>query len=104
VDVSGVLFNQFQFKTVVEFKRLILQEKQRFIRGFISHLLTYALARELGPADSLALDNMTAKAVAGEDQMRAVLRNIAMSDPFLHKNTQAPAPAGESRAGSHRPE
>jgi hypothetical protein len=104
VDVSGVLFNQFKFKTVVEFKRLILQEKQRFIRGFISHLLTYALARELGPADSLALDNMTAKAVAGEDQMRAVLRNIAMSDPFLHKNTQAPAPAGESRAGSHRPE
>ncbi|HAG55732.1 MAG TPA: hypothetical protein DCL17_04935, partial [Dehalococcoidia bacterium] len=84
VDVSGVLFNQHKFKTVVEFKRLILQEKQRFIRGFVSHLLTYALGRELGPADSLALDDITAKAKAGRDQMRVVLRNIAMSEPFLH--------------------
>ena len=104
VDVSGVLFNQHKFKTVLEFKRLILQEKQRFIRGFVSHLLTYALGRELGPADSLALDDITAKAKAGKDQMRVVLRNIAMSEPFLHKNTRGPTPAGKNRAGSHRPE
>lgn len=103
VDVSGVLFNQHKFKTVVEFKRLILQEKQRFIRGFVSHLLTYALGRKLGPADSLALDDITAKAMAGKDQMRVVLRNIAMSEPFLHKNLRAPTSAGESGAGSHRP-
>jgi hypothetical protein len=87
---------------MVEFKRLILQEKHRFIRGFISHLLTYALGRELGLADSLALDDMTAKAVAGEDQMRAVLKSIAMSEPFLYKNTHAPAPAGENGTGSRR--
>jgi hypothetical protein len=86
VDVSGVLFKQHEFKTVVEFKQLILKEKQRFIRGFVSHLLSYALGRELGPADSPALDEMTATAMAGKDQMRAVLKSIAMSDPFLHKN------------------
>ena len=91
VDVSGVLFNQHEFKTLVEFKELILKEKQRFIRGFIAHLLSYALGRELGAADSPALDDMTAEAVAGRDQMRAVLKNIAMSEPFLHKNTRAPA-------------
>jgi hypothetical protein len=90
VDVSGVLFNQHRFDTVVEFKRLILQEKQRFIRGFVSHLLSYALGRELGPADAPALDDMTTKAMAGKDQMRAVLKNVAMSEPFLHKNTQNP--------------
>jgi hypothetical protein len=103
VDVSGVLFNQYEFKTVVEFKRLILQEKQRFIRGFASHLLTYALGRELGPADSPALDDMTARAMAGEDQMRGVLKSVAMSEPFLHKNTQGPPRAEKNRAGSHRP-
>ena len=89
VDVSGVLFNQHEFETVVEFKRLIIQEKQRFIRGFVSHLLSYALGRELGPADSPALDEMTTKAKAGEDQMRAVLKSVAMSEPFLHKNMQS---------------
>jgi hypothetical protein len=91
VDVSGVLFNQHEFKTVVEFKRLLLKEKHRFVRGFISHLLSYALGRELGPADSPALDEMTAKAIAGQDQMRAVLKSVAMSQPFLHKNLQGPA-------------
>jgi hypothetical protein len=85
VDVSGVLFNQHEFKTVFEFKRLILQEKQRFIRGFVSHLLSYALARELGPADSPALDEIASRVTDGKDQMRTVLKNVAMSEPFLHK-------------------
>ena len=90
VDVSGVLFNQHEFNTVVEFKRLLLQEKSRFIRGFVSHLLSYALGRELGPADSPALDDMTAQAMAGKDQMRTVLKSVAMSAPFLHKNMRGP--------------
>ena len=85
VDVSGVLFNQYEFKTFPEFKEIIIKEKDRFVRGFISHLLSYALSRELGPADSPALDEMTDRVMAGEDSMRAVLKSIAMSDPFLQK-------------------
>jgi hypothetical protein len=87
VDVSGVLFNQHEFKTLVEFKQLILKEKPRFIRGFIAHLLSYALGRELGPADSPTLDELADRALAGQDQLRVVLKSIAMSEPFLHKNT-----------------
>ena len=86
VDVSGVLFNQYEFKTFPEFKAILIKEKDRFVRGFISHLLSYALSRELDPADSPALDEMTDKAMAGEDSMRDVLKSIAMSDPFLQKN------------------
>ena len=88
VDASGILFNQFEFNSVAEFKRLLLQEKGRFIRGFVSHLLSYALGRQLGPADSPALDEMTAKAMAGEDTLRAVLKSVAQSKPFLHQNMQ----------------
>ncbi|MFL2478950.1 MAG: hypothetical protein ACJ0K4_05300 [Verrucomicrobiales bacterium] len=40
----------------------------------------------MGPADSPALDEMTARAMAGEDNMRSVLKRIAMSEPFLMKN------------------
>ena len=101
VDVSGVLFNQHEFKTLVEFKQLILKEKHRFLRGFISHLLSYALGRDLGPADSPALDDMTAQAMKGQDQMRAVLKSIAMSEPFLHKNTLVPA-VPEKKAHSEK--
>jgi hypothetical protein len=100
VDPSGVLFNQHKFDSLVEFKRLIIQEKHRFIRGFVSHLLSYALGRELGPADSPALDDMTATAMAGQDQMRAVLKSVAMSAPFLHKNT--PGSAGPDEKPNHQ--
>lgn len=90
VDVSGVLFDHDEFQTIVEFKQLILKERRRFFRGFIAHLLSYALGRELGTADSPALDHMTAQAMAGQDHLRAVLKRVAMSEPFLHKSTRAP--------------
>jgi hypothetical protein len=98
VDAEGVLFNQYKFKTPVDFKRLILQEKHRFIRGFASHVLSYALGRELVPADSLALDDFTARALNGEDQMRTFLKNIAMSAPFLHKTI--PPSAGQKTSSN----
>ena len=85
VDVSGVLFNQHSFKTVEEFKSLILKDKSRFLRAFSSHLLSYALGRKLGPADALALDEITASAAQGDDSLRSILKKIAMSEPFLHK-------------------
>lgn len=89
VDVSGILFNQHEFTTLTDFKQLLLQEKHRFVRGFVAHLLSYALGRELGPADSPALDDMTAQAVNGNDSLRTVMKRVAMSEPFLHKNIQA---------------
>ncbi|MEE2642570.1 MAG: DUF1592 domain-containing protein [Planctomycetota bacterium] len=85
VDVSGELFRQYGFETFPQFKKIILQQKQRFIRAFAAHLLSYALGRELSPADSPALDVITAKAMAGEDSLRTLMKNIALSDPFLHK-------------------
>ena len=87
VDVSNVLFNQHKFADFNEFKKLIVEQKPRFTRGFIAHLLAYALCRELGPADTPALEAMTAQAVAGKDNLRAVLKAIALSEPFHHKNT-----------------
>jgi mono/diheme cytochrome c family protein len=88
VDGSGNLFNQHDFSTVLEFKQSILKERRRFIRGFAAHLLSFALGRELGPADSLALDDIADRAMAGEDSLRTILKRVAMSEPFQHKNTR----------------
>ena len=38
VDVSGRLFHQHDFNTLVEFKALLVQERHRFIRAFAAHL------------------------------------------------------------------
>lgn len=88
VDATGVLFGKHKFETVADFKQGILKEKHRFVRGFAAYLLSYALGRAVGPADSPALDEITAKALAGNDGMRAVLKSVAMSEPFLHKNLE----------------
>lgn len=90
VDASGTLFNRYEFDSVTEFKRLIVQEKPRFIRAFLAHLLSYALGRELGPADSPSLDEMTRQAMDDSDSMRTLLKRIAMSESFLHKNPTSP--------------
>lgn len=92
VDVSGVMFNQYPFNSLVEFKRLLVQERQRFIRGFVSHLLAYALGRELSPADSPHIQRMTDQIMTGNDHLRSVLKQVAMSEPFLHKSQVPSAP------------
>ena len=60
VDMSGELFRRHTFSDVVEFKDAILAEKDRFTKALAGHLLSFALARELGPADQSALDKITA--------------------------------------------
>ncbi|MEM7384565.1 MAG: DUF1592 domain-containing protein, partial [Verrucomicrobiota bacterium] len=88
IDASGTVFGKHAFESVVDFKQIILKEKQRFVRGFAAHLLSFALARELGPADSPALDQIAQRAIRGEDSLRSIMKMVAMSEPFLHKNTR----------------
>lgn len=95
VDPSGTLFNEFEFKTASEFQEIILAQKHRFIRGFAAHLLSYSLGREVTVADSPTLDEITKRALAGEDQLRGMLKWIALSKPFHHKTTHG-APAHEN--------
>ena len=104
VDSSGVLFRQHEFQSIAQFKRGILQEKRRFLRGFASHLLSYGLGRELGPADSPALDDISAKAAAGEDRIRTLIKRVAMSAPFLHKNVEAAPSSSRSPSRGDRKE
>ncbi|MDA7526083.1 DUF1592 domain-containing protein [Verrucomicrobiales bacterium] len=97
IDPSGNVFGKYEFETVVDFKQIILKEKRRFVRGFAAHLLSFALGRELGPADSPALDRIADRAMAGEDSLRSIMKMVAMSEPFFHKSTNYEA----ARLGDH---
>lgn len=87
IDPSGQLFGRHEFESIHDFKKVILNERRRFVRGFAAHLLSFALSRELGPADSPTLDAIADRVMAGENSLRTVLKMVAMSEPFLHKNT-----------------
>ena len=57
---------------MVGFKDAILAEKDRFVRGFAGHLLSFAMARELGPQDQSELDRIAAATIA-DDYAKEIL-------------------------------
>ena len=91
VDASGVLFRRHSFKNVVEFKDAILAEKDRFTRAFAGHMLSYALGRGLTPADSPALDRISAKTIADGYRLQTLLHEVVQSAPFINKPRQKKA-------------
>lgn len=89
VDMEGVLFRKHKFTNVVEFKNAILAEKDRFVRGLAGHLMAFSLGRELEPADQIALDGIVEKTGGRDYRMKALLREVIFSEPFLSKAGEA---------------
>ncbi|MFN0158647.1 MAG: DUF1592 domain-containing protein [Bacteroidota bacterium] len=85
VDSSGKLFKQHAFSTIEEFKDAILKEKELFLRGFAKHLLSFALGREITPADKPSLDGIVEHTVKAEYRMKPLLLQIILSDSFNQK-------------------
>ncbi|MGB0598841.1 MAG: DUF1592 domain-containing protein [Rubripirellula sp.] len=82
IDMAGELFRQYPFTDVVEFKDAVLANQDRFCRGLAGHLLSFALARELRPADYLVIDQI-AEAVAADDyKMQTLIRQIILCESF----------------------
>ncbi|MEZ6088395.1 MAG: DUF1592 domain-containing protein [Pirellulaceae bacterium] len=82
IDPSGMLFREYPFSDVVEFKDAILTNRDRFCRAFASHLLSFALARELGPADEAAIDEIVHAAASDGYKMQTLIRQVILSKPF----------------------
>ncbi len=82
VDASGVLFRKYPFTDIVEFKEAILAEKDRFTRAFASHLLSFGLGREVGAADSLAVDEIVRETAVADYRLKSLIKAIVRSDPF----------------------
>jgi hypothetical protein len=87
VDPHGVLFGRHEFADVVEFKEAVLVERDRFTLAFAEHLLSYALSREIAPADWPALDEIAQRTAHADYRIRVLVREIVLSEPFLHKTS-----------------
>ena len=82
VDAAGVLFQSLPFGDPVEFKKAILAEKTRFTEALAGHLLAFALARELTPADQPVIRQIARRTAANGDRMQALLREVLTSHSF----------------------
>lgn len=80
VDPSGILPDGRAFKDPVEFKRLLLEDRDAVARAFIEHLCTYALRRVLAFDDQDDLAAIQTEAKESGYRIRDIVRAVAVSD------------------------
>jgi hypothetical protein len=100
VDSMGILFRQHAFTNVVEFKDAILTEKKRFTRGLSGHLLSFALGRELGPAEQIDLDEIEKTTSETNDRMHTLIKAVILSPSFLKQSPNPLSPVSNPSAGT----
>ena len=86
VDATGTLLHKYHFDDIVAFKDAIVKEDRRFARAFTSHLLRYALSRELTAADSLTVDEIVDRVAEQQFRLKSLVAEVIRSDRFLHAN------------------
>lgn len=86
VDASGRLMRKHDYAGAVDFKASLLKEERRFAKAFTGHLLRYALARELSPADSLTIDEIVSATESEDYRLRSLIRQVVLSERFLRQN------------------
>ena len=82
VDASGKIFKKHAFLDIVGLKKILVTEEQRFAKAFTSHLLRFALSRELNPGDSLTVDSIVTKAALDNFKLKAIIREVILSKSF----------------------
>ena len=80
VDASGVMPDGRPFTGAVEFKRLMIGDREKVARAFIEHLCTYALRRVLTVDDRDDLKAIQEEAKKNQYGVRAIVRAVALSD------------------------
>ena len=81
-DASGTLLRKYPFADPAKFKQSIVQEDKRFAKAFTSHLLRFALARELSPADALTVDQIVENTAKDNFKLRPIIREVIRSKSF----------------------
>ena len=84
IDASGELPDGRRFEGPRELAE-ILRSDGRFVRALVSQLVTYAVGRELVPADEVAIDRLVAKLPAGPTWID-MIEVIVLDDIFRKRS------------------
>jgi hypothetical protein len=76
VDATGMLMRTHEFSDVVQFKESLVNENDRFARAFVSHLFRFTVARELGPHDSVVIDEIVARTKVDNYPLRTIIEEV----------------------------
>jgi hypothetical protein len=79
-DASGEMPDGRPFRDSVQFRQLLIDDRDQIARAFIEHLCTYALRRVLTVDDQDDLKLIQAEALKNEYRVKDIIRAVALSD------------------------
>jgi hypothetical protein len=85
IDASGVMPGGQSFKTLPEFKNILLKEKPKFFKGFTEKLLAYALGRPVGATDQELVNGILTSTAKDEYRLQALVQAIVATRAFQTK-------------------
>ena len=85
VELGGQMPDGAKFGDIVEFKRLLLQQKELVARNVVRQLLIYALGRELDFGDEAAVERILQAVEPTDYGLRSIVHQITQSQPFQTK-------------------
>ncbi len=88
VDASGSLPGGTAFNGPMEFKTMLLANKQDFVRTLSGKMLTFALGRALQDHDDATLDQVAQAVERDQYRFSSVVSSIATSFPFLNRRVK----------------
>jgi hypothetical protein len=80
VDAAGVMPDGRTFEDASQFKQLLLEDRDKFLRAFIEHLSTYALRRVLTVDDADDIQLIFDEAKQNQYGVRDIVKAVAMSE------------------------
>ena len=80
VNASGELPDGRGFSNAAEFRRLLVSDRDRFLKAFVEHLSTYALRRVLTVDDQEDIERIVHNARMQEYRLQDIVRSVATSD------------------------
>ena len=87
IDVSAVMPEGTRFSGLTGLQQILLARKDQFTSAFTERLLTYALARGVGPRDMPAVRKVARGAAADGYRIQTIIKGIVTSAPFMLRKT-----------------
>ena len=85
INASGVMPDGKEFQDLAGFKRVLIEEKEKFRKGFTEKLLAYALGRSLQLSDEALVESMEAQLAANDYRFGSLFETIVTSPQFLNR-------------------
>ncbi|WP_309711102.1 DUF1592 domain-containing protein [Armatimonas sp.] len=85
VDASAKLLTGEEYHSPVEYKALVLKQKDAFLRNLVEKMLAYALGRGLEPHDQPAVTKILAALQKDGNKSETLIREVVLSLPFGFK-------------------